>query len=359
MHAEKATQALSAATAKALLINYKPQSKVLPKIAAIIRKQRKFLLTTHIGADADGLGSQIGLYYLLKSLKKDVRIMNNERVPGYLAAMMPQKLVSYIGEQKLGDHIGEGGLSEAAAEKLMRDRFVFILDSSEPERSDRVGALFMRLNRPWATIDHHVLPGRKEFCVDPTYAATAELVWDLYRYLKIPIPKAAALPLYTGLVADSGNFRYSKTSLRTHLAAGELIGYGIHSDFVFRAIYESSPIDRLKLSARLYPKVAILPNKIIVLPVLQKDREGLDLGDSGTEGFVNHLLAHKGVIAAALFSETEDGELKGSLRSIGDVDVATVAKKFGGGGHKNAAGLKVRKPFSEALELVVAELKKL
>jgi len=354
VHAEKATQALSAATAKALLKNYKPQSKVLPKIAALIRAQKKFLLTTHIGADADGLGSQIGLYYLLKSLKKDVRIVNNERVPGYLTAMMPQKLVDYI-----GDHIGEGGLSEAAAEKLMRDRFVFILDSSEPERSDRVGALFMRLKRPWATIDHHVLPGKKEFCVDPTYAATAELVWDLYRYLKIPIPKAAALPLYTGLVADSGNFRYSKTSLRTHLAAGELIGYGIHSDFVFRAIYESSPLDRLKLAARLYPKVNILPNNIVVLPVLQKDREGLDLGDSGTEGFVNQLLAHKGIIAAALFSETEDGELKGSLRSIGDVDVATVAKKFGGGGHKNAAGLKIRKPFSEALELVTNELIKL
>jgi phosphoesterase RecJ-like protein len=219
--------------------------------------------------------------------------------------------------------------------------------------------MFLRLKRPWATIDHHVLPGKKEFCVDPTYAATAELIWDLYKYLKKPISKAAATPLYTGLVADSGNFRYPKTSLRTHIAAGELIGFGIHSDFIFRAIYESHPLDRLKLNARLMPKVQILANKVVLLPVLRADREGLDLGDSGTEGIVNHLLAHRGVKAAAVLSESSEGELKGSLRSIGAVDVASLAKKFGGGGHKNAAGLKVRKPFADALNLVVSELEKL
>jgi bifunctional oligoribonuclease and PAP phosphatase NrnA len=352
MRAEKETRSISAATAKSVLKGYKPSAKVLPKIARLINANKKFLLTTHIGADADGLGSQIGLYYLLKGLRKDVKILNNEHVPGYLSAIMPGRLVGFIGEDK-------GGLTEVQAEKLLKDRFVFILDSSEPHRSDKVGELFLRLKRPWATIDHHVLPGKKEFCVDPTYAATAELIWDLYKFLKTPIPKAAATPLYTGLVADSGNFRYPKTSLRTHLAAGELIGYGIHSDFIFRAIYESHPLDRLKLQGRLLPKVEILPNKVVVLPVARVDREGLDLGDSGTEGIVNQLLAHKGVKAAAVLSESEEGELKGSLRSIGDVDVATLAKKFGGGGHKNAAGLKIRKPFADALKLVRAELEKL
>ncbi|MBX3723867.1 MAG: bifunctional oligoribonuclease/PAP phosphatase NrnA [Turneriella sp.] len=350
MVAEKETQNISAATAKSLLKSYRPTAKVLPKIAGLIKANKKFLLTTHIGADADGLGSQIGLYQLLKALKKDVKILNNERVPGYLKDLMPANLVNFIGDE---------GLSEAQAEKLMRDRFVFILDSSEPHRSDKVGEMFLRLNRPWATIDHHVLPGKKEFCVDPTYAATAELVWDLYKFMKKPIPKAAATPLYTGLVADSGNFRYPKTSLRTHLAAGELIGYGVHSDFIFRAIYESHPLDRLKLNARLMPKVQILANKVVVLPVERSAREGLDLGDSGTEGIVNHLLAHKGVKAAAVLSESEEGELKGSLRSIGAVDVASLAKQFGGGGHKNAAGLKIRKPFAEALKLIIAELEKL
>lgn len=351
MQAERETQRISAETAKALLKSYKPQAKVLPKIAALIKANKKFLLTTHVGADADGLGSQVGFYYLLKTLKKDVKILNNEKIPAYLEDLIPAAVVGHLG--------GDGGFTEVKAEKLMKDRFVFILDSSEPHRSDRVGEMFLRLKRPWATIDHHVLPGKKEFCVDPSYAATAELIWDLYRYLKIPVPKAAAAPLYTGLVADSGNFRYPKTSLRTHLAAGELIGYGIHSDYIFRAIYESHPLDRLKLNARLMPNVQILANKVVVLPVLRADRDGLDLGDSGTEGIVNHLLAHKGVIAAAVLSESEEGELKGSLRSIGAIDVAEVARKFGGGGHKNAAGLKIRKPFAEAKKLVITELEKL
>lgn len=350
MQAEKETKKISADLSKALLKTYKPQSRVLPKIAAIIKANKKFLLTTHIGADADGLGSQMGLYYLLKHLKKDVRILNNEPVPEYLQGMIPQKPVEFIGHHSL---------SEDQAEKLMSDRYVLILDSSEPHRSDKVGELFLRLKRPWSTIDHHVLPTKKEFCVDPTYAATTELIWDLYRFMKIPIPKQAALPLYAGAVADSGNFRYPKTSLRTHLMAGDLISYGIHSDAVFRSIYESNPLDRIKLNARLYPKVEILKNKVVVCKVLRSDRDDLDLGDSGTEGIVNQLLAHRGVIAAAVLGETEHGELKGSLRSIGDIDVASVAKKFGGGGHKNAAGLKIREPFAEAQLKVIAELSKL
>lgn len=350
MRAEAGTQRLSAQIASGILRAYKPSSKVLPKIAQLIKANKKFLLTTHVGADADGLGSQVGLYYLLKALKKDVLILNNEKVPEYLLPLIPEKLVHYIGRHDL---------PEEKAEKMMRDRFVFILDSSEPHRSEHVGEMFLRLKRPWATIDHHVLPGKKEYCVDPTYAATAELVWDLYQYLKKPVSKQAALALYTGMVADSGNFRYPKTSLRSHLMGGHLLSFGIHSDFVYRAIYESNPLDRLKLNARLYPKVELLPNKVVYVPVLQKDREGLELGDSGTEGIVNQLLAHRGLKAAALFSETEHGELKGSLRSIGDVDVASVAKKFGGGGHKNAAGLKVREPFAEALKKIVNELGKL
>jgi bifunctional oligoribonuclease and PAP phosphatase NrnA len=350
VRADPQTQRISAATSKLVLKTYRPAAKVLAKISKLIRTDKKFLLTTHLGADADGLGSQIGLYYLLKHLKKDVRILNNEKIPGYLTDLIPAGPV---------DFLGEGGLTDEKATRLLQDRFVFILDSSEPHRSEKVGELFMAAKRPWATIDHHVLPTKPEFCVDATYAATAELIWDVYKFMKIPIPKQVALPLYTGLVADSGNFRYPKTSMRTHLAAGELLGFGIHSDAVYRAIYESHPLDRLKLNARLYPKIRILDNKVVVCSVLQSDRNDLDLGDSGTEGIVNHLLAHKGVIAAAILSESSEGELKGSLRSIGTVDVAAVARVFGGGGHKNAAGLKVRRAFAEAEPLVLAELAKL
>ncbi|HRP70684.1 MAG TPA: DHHA1 domain-containing protein, partial [Turneriella sp.] len=132
-----------------------------------------------------------------------------------------------------------------------------------------------------------------------------------------------------------------------------------HSDSVFRAIYESHPIDRLKLMARLLPKVEILPNNVVFLAVRRVDIDGLSLGDSGTEGVVNYLLAHTGVKAAAVVKESEEGFLKASLRSLGDVDVATLAKKFGGGGHKNAAGLKVKEPFAASMTKVRAELTKL
>lgn len=350
MKAERGTQALSHKIASGLLKSYRPTSPVLQKIAGLIGKNSHFLLTTHVGADADGLGSQVGFFYLLKALKKDVKILNNEKVPEHLEALIPKTLVA---------HLGEEGLSLEKAEKLAKNRFVFILDSSEPQRSDKVGELFTRLQRPWASIDHHVLPAKKEYCVDASYAATAELVWDLYQYFKKPINPKVALVLYTGLVADSGNFRYPKTSLRSHLMGGHLVSLGVHSDYVYRTIYENNPPDRIKLLSRLFPRVEFLPNGVVYLPVFQKDREGLALGDSGTEGIVNQLLAHKGIKAAAVLIESEEGEFKASLRSIGAVDVASLAKKFGGGGHKNAAGLKIKKPFAQVVPMVVVELQQL
>lgn len=350
MKAEPGTQKISQAVASRLLPSYRPATPTLRKIAGIIVRNSRFLLTTHVGADADGLGSQVGFYALLKALKKDVKILNNEKIPAHLEPLIPKSLIA---------HLGEGGVTEDKARKMMKDRFVFILDSSEPKRSDKVGALFLELERPWASMDHHVLPARPEYCVDPSYAATAELVWDLYHYFKIPISAKVALALYTGLVADSGNFRYPKTSLRSHLMGGHLVSLGIHSDYVYRAIYENNPKDRIQLVARLFPRAEILPNGVVYVAVYQKDREGLELGDSGTEGIVNQLLAHQGLKAAAVLIESEEGEFKASLRSIGAVDVASLAKKFGGGGHKNAAGLKILKPFAQVLPIIVEELRQL
>lgn len=348
--AEKGTVKTSVAFSKSLLRYYHPQSHILPKIAQRIRTNQRFLLTTHVAADADGLGSEIGLYYLLRALGKDALILNNEKVPDYLAPIMPQRLVRYIGMP------GYGG---APLQKKLRGRFVFILDSSEPQRSEKVAEVFQAMQLPWSTIDHHITEKKKEYCTDPNYAATAEIIWDLYCYFRVAVPKAAALPLYTGIVADSGNFRYPKTSLRTHLAGGHLLSYGINSDAVFRTLYESNPLDRLKLVARVLPRVVFMPNGVVVLSVLQRDREGLELGDGGTEGLANQLLAHKNLRAAAVLVETEEGELKASLRSVGDVDVAAFARRFGGGGHKNAAGLKLREPFAAAEQKLLQALKSL
>ena len=326
------------------IINYyKPESTVLTKISGFIDRHESFVLTTHIGSDADGIGSQVGFAMLLEALGKKVLIINNERPTNNLSFLDPENRIKDINDIPAKD-----------LPSLFDNSFVFILDSSEPARSKKVADSFLDNNTPWATIDHHDLPEQENFCIDPSYAATAELIWDVYRFYKVDISKQAALSLYGGLVADSGNFRYGKTSMRTHLAGGHLLESGIDTDQVYRALYESHPVDRLRYTERIIKKAIINKEKGYIAGVIvKKMRKGLDLGDSPNEGIVNQLLAAKGIRLAALMTETDDGQLKCSLRSIGNIDVNKMAATFGGGGHKNAAGFKANRKFRKARKAVI------
>ena len=331
-----------------ILNHYKPEANVLKKISSFVDKYDSFVLTTHIGSDADGIGSQVAFAMLLEALGKKVFIVNNELPTNNLSFLDPQQRVKNIQD-----------LSEKELNSFFDNSFVFILDSSEPARSHKVSEYFLEKNIPWATIDHHDLPETENFCVDASYAATAEMIWDIYRFYQVDIPSEAALSLYGGLVADSGNFRYGKTSMRTHIAGGHLLESGIDSDQVYRALYESHPVDRLKYIERIIKKAVINKEKgYIAGAIVKKMQKGLDLGDSPNEGIVNQLLAAKGIRLAALMTETDDGQLKCSLRSIGDIDVNKMAATFGGGGHKNAAGFKAKLKFRKAKKEVLSLIEK-
>lgn len=331
-----------------ILNHYKPEAKVLKKISSFVDQHDSFVLTTHIGSDADGIGSQVAFAIFLEGLGKKVSIINNELPTSNLGFLDPQQRIKDINE-----------LSEKELSSLFDKSFVFILDSSEPARSHKVSEYFLEKDVPWATIDHHDLPESANFCVDASYAATAELIWDIYRYYQVDISSEAALSLYGGLVADSGNFRYGKTSMRTHIAGGHLLESGIDSDQVYRALYESHPVDRLRYIERIIKKAIINKEKgFIAGSIVKKMKKGLDLGDSPNEGIVNQLLAAKGIRLAALMTETDDGQLKCSLRSIGNIDVNKMAATFGGGGHKNAAGFKAKMKFKKAKKEVISLIEK-
>ena len=241
----------------------------------------------------------------------------------------------------------------------MKGHFVLIVDSSEIERSGQVAAAFREAGCDFATIDHHILKAKKNYCIDAGYAATCEIIWDLYHYFKIPIPRLAAVALYMGLVSDSGNFRFNKTSFRTHLAGAELIGYGIDTDRIYRTLYEDFPIDRLRLLKKVFKSLDINSELgYVVGEVLPSMKKDLELGDSGNEGIINQFLAVKGIHIAALLSKTDENHLKSSLRSVGDIDVAKIAKQFGGGGHPNAAGLKIEENYRTAKKKLLQSIQK-
>ncbi len=331
--------------AQSFLETYTPVTPVLKKIDSIIQKQSKFLLTTHVNSDLDGVGSQIGLYYLLKSLGKTCKILNNEALPFILKEYVKEDIVTDI--QQYADDLG-------ILVDVFKSYFVFILDSSELSRSHHVADLITLAQCQWATIDHHTLPPQKNYCIDDTYAATCEMIWDLFHYYKKPIPQEVAIPLYLGIVADSGGFRYNKTSFRTHMAGAELLSYNLDSDFLYRLIYENYPIDRFTLITRVLQELTINRQLgYVVGEVTDKTTYNLNLGVMGTEGIVNMLLEPNDVQVAALTKPTDMGELKCSLRSKGDVDVSVIAHTFGGGGHKNASGLRISQPYKKAKKQLI------
>ena len=161
------------------------------------------------------------------------------------------------------------------------------------------------------------------------------------------------MALYIGLSADSGNFRYDKTSMRTHLAGGDLIGYGIPTDRIYRLLYEDQPVDRLHFIRRVLGSLVVNKElKYVLGEVRPKMTKGLELGGSFKEGLVNLFMAVRGIRLAALMSQTEKGYLKCSLRSIEDINVVEIASLFGGGGHRNAAGFMIEEPYRKAKKKV-------
>lgn len=342
---------ISKQLSKTVLKDYRPSSIPLKKAVAYIEQNTHFVLTTHIGADADGIGSQVGLYYLLKYLKKEVLILNCERKPHNLTFIIQK--IDFLDVQQFKEQ-------PALLVSQLREYFALILDSSAPSRSQAVFDILEQAECQWASIDHHNIPEPSEnLCIDHSYVATSEFIWDLYQYFEIPINNHAALALYAGIIADSGNFRYPKTSLRTHLAGGHLLQNNINSDEIYRKLFESRSIDRLSLEHRIFKTVYIQRQLGFVCGKITKDIiKDLSVGDGGTEGIVNHLLGFKNVYISCLAIETDEGELKASLRSIGQYNVANIAQQFGGGGHNNASGLKISKPFSEALKILIDAIEK-
>lgn len=345
---KKSSSAKPGMIAKDCLTNYKFSKKFLDPIIKLLESHDKFILTTHVGSDPDGLGSEVGVYHLLKKLKKQVVVINAEKVPDNYAFMVPAGLIKNT----------EQDFDEIAALNFS-GYLLLIMDNSELSRVGKILEISAKFKCPLATIDHHIVEKKKNFFVDDSYAATSEIVWELYRYLKIPLPRDIAVSLYGGIIADTGNFRYSKTTLRTHVAGGDLLGCGINPDEIYRYIFESSPPDRLILLKRILDKAVINTEKKYIAAFVKKSMfKKLKLGDTPTEGIVNQILAVKGIKISALMTETPNGDLKCSLRSIDEVNVAALAGKFGGGGHRNAAGLFIKGPFKDAAKKVIAEIEK-
>lgn len=309
-------------------------------IAAIrdaIRARQRFVLSSHARPDGDAIGSQLAMAFALKALGKEVAIVNRDPVPRQLQPFPGVEMV------RVADRVDEE--YDAA----------IILECSSLDRTGVAG-----LERSFViNIDHH--QGNTAYGAlnwfDGSAAACAEMVFDVVQALEVPLDPVIATHIYVGILTDTGSFHYSSISARTFDICRQLVEAGVDPPRVARTVFDSNTLGRLKLFGAVLSSIELAVDGRVA--VLRVDRAmAAEAGGTyeDTEGLINLPLTVREIRASVFFKEIGPGEYRVSLRSKGAIDVAGVAKRFGGGGHRNAAGCGVTGSFAEARAAVLAAL---
>ena len=317
----------------------------LKKIAEAVRKYNNFLITAHVNLEGDALGSELAFYSLLKKLGKKAAIINEDSVP-YGYDFLPGK-----------DRIIK--LSRRS-NKLSFDCFCF-LDCSDLKRTGEIYRLNTQ-DKPVLNIDHHIsnqMFGDVNW-VDPRASSCSEMIYRLYKQMRIPFDKNSALNLYVGLVTDTGSFRYSNATSFTHKACAELLKFNLDVPGTYKSIYENVPYDDMKLLSKILPGLKLQQQGRVAWVEVKKDiLRGKKLSFDLSEHVLSFGRAIKGVQVVALFKENLGfpDEIRINLRSEGRVDVNKIAAFFGGGGHKTASGATVHGKINKVRLKVLAKIR--
>ncbi|MCW8130369.1 MAG: bifunctional oligoribonuclease/PAP phosphatase NrnA [Planctomycetota bacterium] len=314
-----------------------------------IEAAKKILIMGHERPDGDCLGSTIALGEILRGLGRNVQVISAEPVPERLRFLesAPIQYIAKTGEKLEGD-------------------LAIVLDSTG---LDRLGGIKREMfaDAPIINIDHHI--SNENFgeinWVDSTAAATGELIWRLAACCGWSVPSLALEGLYTALVTDTGQFAYSNTSARILRMAAELVEAGVDSEATWRRIFLNKTEAELKLEAVARNSMEVRGNgRIAAITLRHRDFLATGTGPEATQEFTGIPRALSGAMLAIFFYEiTEDKLTKISIRSTREVDACALAKQFGGGGHRQAAGCSLamtvdeaKKTFFAAAEKAVEEL---
>lgn len=314
-----------------------------------IQAHRRFLVTTHVHPDGDALGAQIALAQLLGALGKQAVLINSDPVPRIYRFLDPDDRVRAYQPEREGPAI-------AACNAAI------VVDVASLERVGAVGEALRASGLPTACIDHHVTNaglGTVDVIV-PTASSSSSLVLDLIRTMGRQPDAAAAEALYVGLATDTGWFRYANATPQAFRDAAQLVACGVSPPRVYELIYENLSWPRTHLFARALATLrAEAEGRIAYVTITREMFDETGAGDEEVEGFVDKLRELGGVEIIVMFREAPGGGTKVSLRAKHDLDVGSLAARFGGGGHRGAAGITLQEPMPHAIPPILAAAREL
>ncbi|MBP7216635.1 MAG: bifunctional oligoribonuclease/PAP phosphatase NrnA [Candidatus Omnitrophica bacterium] len=317
----------------------------LQKIVDVLKTKNNFLVTSHINLEGDALGAELAFAHLVRALGKRACIVNDDVVPYGYDFLTGAEEISKVKQLK----------------NINFDCFA-ILDCSDLRRCGEVAHILVNRAIPIMNIDHHV--SNENFgevnWVNEHASSCSEMIYTLFKTLRIPFTKEVALALYVGIMTDTGSFRYSNTTHYTHEAAAELLTFGLKVPEIYKNIYGNIKFQDAMLLARILPTIKRqFSGRVAVFEIkqglLKNKRIDFDLSE--------HILSFgrgiKGVEAVLLFKENAlvKNEIRVNFRSQGKIDVNKIARFFGGGGHKTASGATIKGALSSVRRKVLAKIK--
>lgn len=314
-------------------------------VKAVIENGNRFLLTTHVGPDGDGVGSEVALYHYLKSIGKEPHIINCSPLPDNFNYLVSNNEIEHFNEDRSTNIFKE---FDAA----------FVLDIGNYARLKEVGQLITYNEIPTVCIDHHPKEDDKfdHYFLDTSASATGELIFDLLEELGAEITLLMAKAIYSAVMSDTGSFRFNNTNEKSHRIAAQMIGIGVDPETIWASVYGEIPPERVSIQAEAMNKIQYAFDGKLAWCAVDKQMLGrAKARPRELEGFTDYLRNIKGVKASVVLIEISNDITKLSFRSKGDFDSNEFARRMGGGGHKYASGARVEKGYKEIIPEMLKE----
>lgn len=325
---------------------------ILSQFQDLFKGQKNIAIIGHKNPDGDAVGATLGLYlFLLDRGHKPTVVMPND-FPDFLKWMPGSNAILNFEQE-----------SERVREVITQADLICTLDFNDLSRVGNMEFLLRESEKPFVMIDHHQQPSNYAILTwsDPSMSSTSEMVAHLIEawFGWAGLTQAIATNLYTGIMTDTGSFKFPATTAKTHRVVAALIEAGAPHSKIHQAVYDNQSPGRMKLLGRALENMVIKQEWQTAYTFLsQNDLDQCNFKKGDTEGFVNYALQLEGIKFALIFIENKSEQIiKISLRSIGDFSVNDFARQhFSGGGHINAAGGRYAGELSQAIEHLLNHL---
>lgn len=319
------------------------------QIIQAILKAKTILLTTHRQCDGDGLGSQLGMFHALRSLGKDVRVLNVDATPNKYRFLTPDSYIQYY---------------DTHHDPIRPTDLALVFDTNDYRLLEPLYSEVKKNCQTVLFVDHHPVLKTGPFptegsVININAASTGEMVFDMIKGLNVTLNRDIARALYTSIAFDTQLFRYVRNSYRSHEIAAELLRYETEPSIIHKQVFGNFTALKLKYLYKVLSEMEFFyKDRLVFLQISSEELAKYGLTAEDSRDLVDMIMNIETVEIAIVVREDESGVFKVSIRSKGHFEVNTLAESLGGGGHVFSAGASVKMPAAELKKQIVDHFSK-